>query len=150
MNNLISLVNTLRENFTEDEQSSLGERSGLILASAIAISLPIPAESGGASGSNYYNDHYLTKVRELVAQINELHLLEVTPVLSLINKLYAARFNFVHKPQMTINETNAILTSYLADDVVQGLKAISISELNQMYTSVADYFNPTTQSNSDA
>lgn len=130
MSTLVNLINTLRKNINEsDRNEHLAEQTQAHLATAIAMSLAIPAEGGSAT--TIYNTRYNQLVRKLVCEVNEFYLLDVDCVLKLVEKNYIARFNFVHAPEQSLDAVNALATHIAGGNApfeltVSELKRISV------------------------
>lgn len=108
MSNLLNVVKALQERYTNDASDSLDEKVQIQLATAIGGQLPIPAVQEG-SGKAYYQSMHFQTIRKLVNEINELFVLDVSCVLSCVESIYVARYNFVHAPQLSTDIVNAIV-----------------------------------------
>lgn len=140
MSTLINLIETLRKNIKDEERNeNLSDQTQIHLATAIALNLAVPALSE-TTGTAYYNQTYAAKVRSLVSEINELYLLDVSCVLKLVERNYAARYNFVHAPTSAIDVVNAI-SGFIYGQLAEGQPTIdlTVSELNRIGNGVAGF-----------
>lgn len=126
MSNLIKLVNSLRSSDNGEATEAFSETIQIQLATAIAMVLEIPL-TAETNAQTFYSQTHEQKIRQLVSQINELYLLDVSLVMQLIQKNYITRFNLIHRPQEVIGAVVSIANCVLKD-VRENSTDIDISE----------------------
>ena len=102
-----SVVKNLAQ--TLNDSNSDTSKAEVLLASAIAISLPVPAESNGANGRTYYNANHSEYAKRLINAVNEEFLIDVTTTLKLTSDLYTFRFNTVHEANSTLEAFQSLV-----------------------------------------
>lgn len=142
MSTLITLVETLRKNIGDAERNeNLSEQTQVHLATAIALNLPVPADTE-LTGTPYFNQHYLPTVRKLISEINELYLLDVGVVTNLVARNYAARFNFVHAPTYSIDVVS-VVANHIYGKLTEGQPVVdlSVNELTRIGNGVKGFIS---------
>lgn len=142
-NPLVTMVETLRAQYNEEQTDELSAAIQLELAAGVAMNIPVPAVALGNTVQAWINhDVFISKMLD---DVNELYLLDLPKVKADIKKIYEARYNFVHNPTATMAETNAIVKAIVAgrsegelalrDLTVTTVKSISDSaqELQKKY-----------------
>lgn len=150
MSTLINLIETLRKNISDEARNeNLSEQTQVHLATAVALNLAVPAQAE-TTGTAYYNQNYAAKVRSMISEINELYLLDVSCVLKLIERNYAARFNFVHAPTSAIDVVNAI-SAFIHGQCTEGQPTIdlTVSELTRIGNGVAGFLREEQEHNDE-
>lgn len=150
MSTLINLIETLRKNISDEARNeNLSEQTQVHLATAVALNLAVPAQAE-TTGTAYYNQNYAAKVRSMISEINELYLLDVSCVLKLIERNYAARFNFVHAPTSAIDVVNAI-SAFIHGQSTEGQPTIdlTVSELTRIGNGVAGFLREEQEHNDE-
>lgn len=103
-------IQTVVKNLSATLDANTGDtaKAEVILASALTVCLPVPAESNGANGRTYYNSNHLDYVKRIVNAVNEEFLVDVQCVMKLVADLYTARFNIVHEANTSLDAFQAL------------------------------------------
>lgn len=115
-----------------------------LLATAIAITLPVPAESAGITGVAHYNSNHANIVRTLVNEVNEVLYVDVVETLDLVKQTYATRFDLVHNASLALNAMVAV-QNHLLETAEEGsgntVPKIAVDELKAVVICVSEHLN---------
>lgn len=104
---LYTVVKNLSQTLSTDESDTA--KAEIILASSLAICLPVPTESNGANGRTYFNSNHLDYAKRVINGVNEEFMIDVTKTLKLVTDIYTFRFNTVHEANSTLDAFKALV-----------------------------------------
>ncbi len=133
-------IHTVVKNLSQTLNAEEGDTSKaeVLLASAIAICLPVPGESNGANGRTYFNTNHLDYVKRIINAVNEEFMIDVTKASKLVADIYAFRYNTVHEANATLDAFKS-LVEYAYKGVSENettFPDVSSSELKSVVTAL--------------
>ena len=133
-----SVVKNLAQ--TLNDSNSDTSKAEVLLASAIAISLPVPAESNGANGRTYFNANHLDYTKRIVNAINEEFMIDVNITMKLVTDIFTFRYNTVHEAATTLDAFKSLVTcAYKGiNDNDTTIPDFDTSELKAIVTGLCD------------
>lgn len=126
---ILDLTNQLRSLYTEEQPENLSELIGIQIALGVAHSLKVPANSVGSSTAAW--GLVREDVRKFLDEVNEVFVIDIAALTTMVKEIYAGMYNLVHSPQFAIKEVYAIAEAY-AERSAKG--SIVIGEVQALAT----------------
>ena len=104
MKSLLDFIKSLRAQYTEDQSETLSEEIQLQIALSIVSALAIPA----TPDTNAWFAHR-EKVKKFLNDINEHFIINIGPIMKLVEAAWIMRYNLVHNPIKSVEINKVIL-----------------------------------------
>lgn len=135
-------IHTVVKNLSQTLNAEEGDTSKaeVLLASAIAVCLQVPAESNGANGRTYFNANHLDYTKRIVNAINEEFMIDVNVTMKLVTDIFTFRYNTVHEAATTLDAFKSLVTcAYKGiNDNDTTIPDFDTSELKAIVTGLCD------------